>query len=286
MSEQKAYFRPVGDPAYVDDQRIENFLATDLTMGTWWPGAQHGSAPTGLLTRAIARHDGGEARQLARITVDLLGPVPVGKVEVATVTIKPGRNIELIGAELWIKEEGAKRTVARATGWRFAAADSTAVEAREPSPFPDVDELVDANPRMFPESYHVGFTGTVEWRVIEPRDSPEPTAAWIRIPHPLVAGEATTPLEQVGTLADIANGMSARLDPSDWSFMNTDLTLNLVAPPTQDWLAMTSTSSIGPDGRGLCLGTIYDSEGLLGHITQTQFVRPRSNLSRKLPTSD
>lgn len=139
---------------------------------------------------------------------------------------------------------------------------------------------------MFPESYHVGFTGTVDWRVIEPRESPNSTAAWIRIPHPLVAGEKISPIEQVGTLADIANGMSARLDPVAWSFMNTDLTLNLVAAPTHEWLAMTSSSSIGPDGRGLCLANIYDRDGLLGHITQTQYVRPRSSLTCRTQKSE
>lgn len=286
MATVPAYFEPVFEAGWEKGELAERFRATDLTLGSWWPGAQHGGPPIGLLTRAISRHDHGENRQLARITVDILAPVPVGEIKVVSHLQKPGRHIELVGAEIRVAESLEERTVARATGWRFSSADSSKVQSRAPNPYPSIDQIPsDPESRMFPDSYNVGFTGTVDWRIIEPRESPNPTAAWIRIPYPLVAGETTTPLEQVGTLADIANGMSARVDPKDWSFMNTDLTLNLLAPPTEEWLAMTSSSSIGPDGRGLCLGTIYDSAGLLGHITQTQFVRPRSSLTARSPGS-
>jgi len=40
----------------------------------------------------------------------------------------------------------------------------------------------------------------------------------MRLIHPLVAGEELTPLEQAVAIADVANGIGARIDPGEFSF--------------------------------------------------------------------
>src|SRR5512144_1091653 len=72
---------PAHDSFYVrlGDRQV---LARPTTASPWGPHAQHGGPPTALLARAIQRLDGGAERVMGRLTVELLGPVPVGRLSV------------------------------------------------------------------------------------------------------------------------------------------------------------------------------------------------------------
>jgi len=76
-----AFFEPAGPDA---------FLATPATAGPWSAQAQHGGPPSALVARAFERHEPTESQRLARVTVDILQPVPVGKVSVRTRMVRPG----------------------------------------------------------------------------------------------------------------------------------------------------------------------------------------------------
>ena len=41
---------------------------------------------------------------------------------------------------------------------------------------------------------------------------PGPATAWLRMRHPLVAGEEPTPLQRTLVAADVGNGISRRVD--------------------------------------------------------------------------
>ena len=64
----------------------------------------------GALERTAPR----EGMVLARITVEILGPVPIGELEVSTEVERPGRSVELLAGEL--RADG--RAVLRARAWR------------------------------------------------------------------------------------------------------------------------------------------------------------------------
>jgi Acyl-CoA thioesterase C-terminal domain len=51
-----------------------------------------------------------------------------------------------------------------------------------------------------------------------------PATVWLRMRHPLLPGEAPSPLVRVLTAADSGNGASAALDYRRWLFINADLT--------------------------------------------------------------
>ena len=62
------------------------FLASHLTRGPWHPDHQHAGPPSALICRAIERAAADDGlTHLARLTVNLLRPTPVGecRVEVA-----------------------------------------------------------------------------------------------------------------------------------------------------------------------------------------------------------
>ena len=53
------------------------FVPTELCRGPWSPDAQHGGPPAALMARAAEGFEGGEEMQVARLTVELLRPVPL-----------------------------------------------------------------------------------------------------------------------------------------------------------------------------------------------------------------
>ena len=60
------------------------YVPTELTRGPWDPDAQHAGPPAALIGRAIERLDGGEGRQVGRITYEILRAVPIDKKEKVT----------------------------------------------------------------------------------------------------------------------------------------------------------------------------------------------------------
>ena len=53
------------------------FVPTELARGPWTPEAQHGGPPAALLARTLEREPGAEGMLVARLTVELLRPVPI-----------------------------------------------------------------------------------------------------------------------------------------------------------------------------------------------------------------
>jgi hypothetical protein len=78
----------------------DGFVPTALARGPWDPNAQHGGAPSAILARAIERHDPEPPMQVARLTIELLRPVPLGPLSVRTRTVRPGKRVQLVEAGL------------------------------------------------------------------------------------------------------------------------------------------------------------------------------------------
>lgn len=96
--------------------------------------------------------------------------------------------------------------------------------------------------------------------------------------HPtvdLVKGETMTPLERLFSVADDANGIGTKLDPRQWTFLNTDLVVHVHRIPDGRWIGIRAETSYGPDGIGTTTGTLFDQTGPVGAIQQSVLVRPR-----------
>jgi Thioesterase-like superfamily len=93
----------------------EGFAPTPLGRGPWDPHALHGGAPSALLAYLLSRHDPGPASFVARLTIELLRPVPLAPLQVAARTIRPGKKVQWLEGALL--HDG--REVARATALRL-----------------------------------------------------------------------------------------------------------------------------------------------------------------------
>jgi hypothetical protein len=251
-----AFYEPLGNSRY---------RSTEHTVGPWDPGAQHGGPPSALLARAIEHESPSWPATIARVTVDILGPVPVADVAVRSRVLRPGRSVELVEAEL----EADGRTAMRAQGWRIRASELEVTPDDEPAP-----ELPDA---VFPwPGGRGGYLDAMEWRsTAGAPGEPGPATIWGRMRVPLVEGEQPTGLQRMLALADSGNGVSNVLSWREWLFINTELTVHVAAVPAGEWICLDAHTRVDPRGFGLASSRLYDRERLVGRGAQALYVARR-----------
>ena len=96
-----------------------------------------------------------------------------------------------------------------------------------------------------------------------------------RSPGSLLEGEVLSPLGRLLAMVDSANGISAELDPSRYTFVPVELTVAVHRHPATEWVGMRARTVIDPDGIGLTRADLFDERGALGAAVQTLFVAPR-----------
>ena len=256
-----AFYTPDGD---------DGFVSTQLTGGPWDPRLQHAGPPSALLTRALEAASGIDGGQTVRVSFDILHPVPVAPLRIATRVLRPGRRVEQLEATL-SSADGAP--LMRATAWRMRS------EAFEDAPAPDPPPPGPEEGRPGDFGFwtdEVAYHRALEWRFVEGGfTDPGPATVWTRLHAELVAGETPTPLERLLVMADAASGVSAMLDWSQWSFVNVDLGIHLARPPEGEWMAMAATTRLGPAGAGLCTSVLSDARGRVGVTTQSLLIARR-----------
>ena len=256
------------DAFYValDDNR---YASTMHTSGPWDPALQHAGPPSALLARAIERTPSPwPAAVMTRVTIDLLGAVPVAELTVTTNVLRSGRSVELVQAEL--SSEG--RVAARATAWRVRRSDLTLPAAAALAADDVVPPALPAAETARPPGWTGGYLLAMEWRVSQGSwEEPGPATVWGRMRYPLVAGEDPTGWQRVLTIADSGNGVSNVLS-LDWFFINTELTVHLVAEPHGEWICLDAVTRIDPAGFGLASSRLFDSDRLVARGAQALYV--------------
>ena len=256
----KAFYVPDGDA----------LAATALTVGPWSPAHQHGGPPSALLARGLERFGDDAPRfLLTRLTVEFLKPVPVGRCTVQVEPLKLGARVQRLAARLLVDGD----EVLRAAGLRVRRA---ALDAMPPPPGPPAAAPDAAPPFRFPffqtePAYHTAIEG----RFVRGQWGDRQVFAWAKVLFPLVAGEASSPLQRLVTVADAESGLCPPLDPFQYTFLNPDLTVVVDREPEGEWLGLDAVSTATPQGLGIAQSALYDSRGLFGRAAQCLVVEPR-----------
>jgi acyl-Coa thioesterase superfamily protein/acyl-CoA thioesterase superfamily protein len=264
VSEPGAFFLPDGDT---------RFIATGHGRGPWSAGHLHAGPPSALLARAIERAVGDDPTLVARVTVELLSPVPIGALEIATSTLRAGRAVRRLEATL----SAGGRVLARASvlATRIQAVDLPPLKP-EPGDAPPRPET--GTPFAFPVFHDdaVGYQTAVDARRVRGGYGENPTAVWIRTRVPLVPGEAPSPLQRVLIAADSGNGIAVVLDPVRYTFVNADLTVYLHRALVGEWVCLEAVTIPEPTGIGLTRSRLWDLGGPFGWALQSLVVGARS----------
>jgi hypothetical protein len=253
-----AFYEPSGDG---------RFRATPATAGPWDSASQHAGPPAALLGRALERCAARPEMLLARLTFDILGPVPVAEVEVEARVVRAGRSVELLQAEL--RSDG--RPAMRATAWRTLAAGAPSVAADGTPPPRPATGLPPP-----PEWNADGYLTAMEWRFAAGAwAEPGPAAAWGRMRVALVAGEEPTGLQRMLTVADSGNGISWLLPIEEWLFINPELSVHVLREPCGEWICLDAQTRIAHGGAALARSVLFDDDGPVAYGAQSLLVTPR-----------
>lgn len=254
-----AFFVPLGDGRYA---------AQEHTRGPWSPDHQHAGPPAALLGGAL-QHVLGDGL-VARVTVEILRPVPIAELTVRSEVVRPGRSVRL--AEATLADDDGPVLLARAWAIRTEALELPWAYAHEEVPAPVPPERATEEP-FFAVPWDVGYHTAMEVRFVRGGFTvPGPAFAWMRPRVPIVAGEDVTPLQRVLVGADSGNGLSASLPLDGWLFINTDLTVHLHREPAGTWVGFDAATTLEPHGVGLATTVVVDEAGPIGRGLQSLLV--------------
>lgn len=250
------------------------YRASSLTRGPWDVSMQHAGPPIALVAHALlAAAQPLGLTHMARLTANLLRPVPIGALTLQVQQDYVGRNTGHFSAT--VLADG--KELLRATAL-FQREDEVPLPAALPghplpqAPIPPGGATPDK--MQFPHGLP-GYSDLVETRVAAGRMFAGPSAVWFRLRHALVLGHEPSPYERVAVAADSGNGISAILDLRAYWFVNSDLSINLLRRPVGEWICLDARTHLAPLGGGLAESALYDGQGLIGRATQSLFVRKR-----------
>jgi Acyl-CoA thioesterase C-terminal domain/Acyl-CoA thioesterase N-terminal domain len=262
----------VDEAVYID--RGETVFASELARGPWDPDAQHGGAPAAILVRALERAGSeSETLALARVTFELLRPVPLGELRISASIVRPGRRVELLEGSLWAPD-GTEVVRARALRVARAGVDAGLGEggADRSPPGPAAGRANDyraARRPLFPvDAIEIRFVAGSFHEL-------GPATAWFRLRVPLVAGEQPSPLQRLAAAADFPNGIATPLPWGEYVFINPDLTLYVEREPVGEWICLDARMRVLDGGGGLSEAVLYDERGRVGRSLQSLYVAPR-----------
>jgi acyl-Coa thioesterase superfamily protein/acyl-CoA thioesterase superfamily protein len=254
-----AFYLPDGDA----------FVSTELTRGPWEPTTQHGGPPCALAARQIERALARPDLQLARVTVELLRPVPIAPLHVPATVVRQGRSAAFV--EALITAGGAD--IARVRSLSIRTVDlPVPPPPAEPPPGPHEGRTVD----FFPTGQEVGYHTAMEVSFLAGGFVDlGPAKVWMRMRVPLLPDETPSGWQRVLCAADSGNGVSGELDYRRFTFINPDLTVHLHRLPLGEWVCLDAKTVIEPSGIGLATSAIRDEHGPLGYGLQSLYVAER-----------
>lgn len=244
------------------------FDSSPLTAGPWSAASQHGGPPSALLGREMERYEPRDGHRLARVSIDILTPVPVAPLSIAVEEIRTGKRVQLLQATA----QAGGRTVMIGRAWRIAAA-SADFPADVPEPTPDGGAPA-AQAFTFPDGWHAGgYLSAIDWCFLEGGFAADgPARAWARPNVALVDGDSMTPWQRVLTVGDSGSGISACAPPAQHPAINCDFAVVLHRDPVGQWIGMDSRTLVTPGAGAMTQTTVFDAAGAAGLATQTLVV--------------
>jgi hypothetical protein len=241
------------------------FFSTDLTRGPWSPDHQHAGPPSALLAclveRSLPAH-----MLVARMTVEIVRPVPIAPLTVALETQRAGRKVQWQSAQLF----GPGDTLlARAHALCIRTTPVTLPvngdPVSDPVPLPDASAPFQFDFFTGEVGYHTGM----ELKLARGTFGKGQVSMWMRMRQPLLEGETPSALQRVMIAADSGNGVSMALSPVKFSFVNPDLTVYLHRPAEGEWVCLDARTIVQEHGIGLADTRLLDVHGPIGRSAQS-----------------
>ena len=260
-----AYYQLLQREILDDGRVIARYFSNPASQGAWSGKEQHMAPATGIICAELNQFSPRDDVRIGRISLDILGMIPVGEFQIETKVIRPGKTIELIESTM---SSGSKSCISART-WRMAVSDSQQVAGLE-------DQVVDGpdNAPIWDEikSWPGGYIQSIEARSHGRRNGKG--IVWLQSKLDMVEGEVTADFVRLMGLVDTANGVVTRQQwPFKYSFPNLDLQIHLHRMPQGTWLGLETVQQFGDDGIGLTSSILHDIRGPFGRSEQILTLR-------------
>ena len=234
---------------------------------------QHGGAPASLVTWAAERIPSREPMQVARLTIDLLRPVPIAPLQIKSEIVREGRKIQVCAISLLAENV----EVARASVLKVRSADV------ELPPHVADDPIDVPGPEQGEAPQHLigggsnAFVHGLSLSVVKGAfGEAGPAAVWFRAQRPIVLGSDISPAMRAALTGDFCNGISSVLDFRSWTFINADLTISLARMPIGEWILLDARTWLGNKGSGIAFARLGDRHGYFGRAVQSMVIEERA----------
>ncbi|MEH3048543.1 thioesterase family protein [Sphingomonas adhaesiva] len=246
--------------------------ATRFAAGPWNPDLQHGGAPSALVVWAAEQVPAAAPMRVARVTVELLRPVPVGALDIATDVLREGRKIQLVQVRLLAAgKEVTRAVVLRLRVDAVALPDDVAMPAVDSAPEDVADDGLGTG--LIPG---VTFAANFDMKRIRGGFGQlGPGRVWFRQHRALVEGEPLSPAARAMAVADFSNGIAPVLPFADWTFLNADLSVHFARLPEGEWIFSDAETWAAPDGTGLAMTRLADRRGYFARAVQSLLLERR-----------
>lgn len=240
----------------------DGFAPTGLGVSVWNPNAQMGVALAGLAAHVLDTIPAPAAMSPARLTIDILGAVPLAPLTPAVRIVREGKRMQVLEVELSLGD----RTWVRASALRVRTAPSPVAEPVPSHPFPDLSESVGI-------THDSNFATTV--RIHGGFPDPGPGAWWVKPKVSVVSGCPLSALEGVAMVSDYGSGVGPLVSSKDWTYANVDVSIHLTRIPRGPWLLIDTRSESAGNGIGVVHSRLGDQDGMIGMAHQTVFLDRR-----------
>lgn len=237
----------------------EAFVPTGLGVSPWNGKSQLGMAMAGLCGQVLDGVPTAQPMMTTRISVDILGTVPMERLVPAIRILREGRRMQVVdvefacGGRVWLR--------------------ATAVRGRiEPGPA----ESPPPTQRFWADADRGEVMGWFEERHIDlDRTRIGPGAIWVRYTADVVEGEPTLPLAMTAMLGDFGHGTAPVRPLREWSLANLDITVYASRQPRGEWMLIDADSETSGNGLGYSRTRIGDRDGMFATALQSVFIDRR-----------
>lgn len=248
-----------------------DFVATEHTQGPWAKGFQHAGPPGALIAHAIEAEAG--AMHVARLTLDLLRPIPIARLRVELTERTGGKRRRIVEARLIDRDSDQTVATALALLLRQDEVGTPALSSHDPEPPAGPTHGEDFTFDFFEDP--IGYHTAMQSCLVKGGPGRGRAQMWMRPRIALIDNQAISPLQRLMLAVDSGSGVSAAVDPREYAFMNPDLTVNIRRYPVGDWVCLDATSHFQGFGLGMAETRIWDSTGVVGNATQNLLLEHR-----------
>ena len=269
LSETKNYF-------FHQDEDL--FTPQAVAGSPWSETMQHGGPVNAIITLSIEAIAEQACMNIARLTIDILKPVPMKPVKVKSHYLRKGGKMAVIDTFLTV--EGSDEPVASGRAVLLKARPGQKPEIDVLDPLPETRDSIASEP-WIPEEFAANLPPGLHNMIrFHPSTNKERPIFWINGDADMLQDRPLTALEQCATTADMTTVLAARMhvlqqdivSPEVMGLMNTNTTIHFSRSPVGEWFGFTDPFIQVADGYGLAECAIYDEQGCVGRVAQNLIV--------------